>query len=358
MRQPCGLCYEFFGGIRWTPVAGTFHIELLEDHIMAFSAPGRRRRFSPQFVDLEARRLLAAAATCIGQVGVDLVGSDASPGPDGIQDLELQLSGLSGTPSEITVQAPGGFAWATQPDPAGSALAEYFPSSVSGQGDLYINPQVKSDEVPDGAALPLGGSTGSLIQLANGMTLTITISYQNQSTLDVTTVAVSNLVSATDPMPAVKTPADVVGTFQVNDDGQDGTGLSYEQGFVHLVVTAPSGFSFNSANFSQVLWQLSDPVGTVWDSTNNSLLHQHIYATLRANTDNVVDIYFPPVRDEAPAAGSTTPTMLLQVSIPNNSTVYVTPFMGADWSLERSPMRSMRSRLRLRRPPKPSCAAT
>ena len=82
-----------------------------------------------------------------------------------------------------------------------------------------------------------------------------------------------------------------------------------------------------------MLWQLSDPVGISWDSTNNSLGHNHIYATLRANTDNVVDLYFPPVRDEAPAAGSTTPTMLLQVSIPNDNNVYATPFMGADWSI-------------------------
>ena len=47
--------------------------------------------------------------------------------------------------SQIVVQAPGGFEWATEPDPTGAALAEYFPSSTSGQGDLYINPQVKSD---------------------------------------------------------------------------------------------------------------------------------------------------------------------------------------------------------------------
>ena len=134
-------------------------------------------------------RLLAAVATCLGQDGVDLVGPDASQGPDGIQDLDLQLSGLSGTAGEIIVQAPGGFEWATEPDPAGAALAEYFPSATAGQGDLYINPQVKSDLGTSGQPLPLGGSTGSLIQLANGMTLTITINYQNQATPDVTTVA-------------------------------------------------------------------------------------------------------------------------------------------------------------------------
>ncbi len=276
---------------------------------------------------------MTAAVTCLGQDGVDLVGPNASQGPDGIQDLDLHLSNLTAAVSQIQVEAPGGFEWATEPDPTGAALAEYFPSSTAGQGDLYLNPEVNSDEGPHGSALPLGGSTGSLIQLVNGMTLTVTIDYQTQASPDVVNVVVSNLISATDPMPAVPTPANIVGTFQVTDDGQDGIGQPYEQGFVHLVVTAPAGVVFDSATFSQVLWQISDPVGTFWDSTTNSLGHEHIYATLEADSDNVVDLYFPPVRDEAPAAGSTTPTMLLQVSIPDDSNVYATPFMGADWSL-------------------------
>ena len=95
-------------------------------------------------------------------------------------------------------------------------------------------------------------------------------------------------------MPAVPTPGNVVGTFQVTDLGQDGTGQNYEQGFVHLVATAPSGVVFNSATFSQVLWQISDQAGIDWDSTSGSVDHSHIYASLRANTDNIVDLYFPP----------------------------------------------------------------
>ena len=84
---------------------------------MAFSAPGRRRRYFPQITHLEARSLLAAVVTCLGQDGHDLVGPDASQGSDGIQDLHLQLSGLAAAVSQIVVQAPGGFEWATEPDP-------------------------------------------------------------------------------------------------------------------------------------------------------------------------------------------------------------------------------------------------
>ncbi len=143
-----------------------------------------------------------------------------------------------------------------------------------------------------------------MIQLTNGVPLTVTIDYQGQTTADVVTVPVSNLVSATDPMPATPVPGNVIGSFQVTDDGQDGTGTSYEQGFVHLVVTAPSGVTFDSSTFSQVAWGLSDVAGLAWDSTSATLGHNHVYATLRSNSTNVVDLYFPPLRDEAPPSGS------------------------------------------------------
>ena len=66
------------------------------------------------------------------------------------------------------------------------------------------------------------------------------------------------------------------------------------------MVTAPTGVAFTSATLSQVVWELSDQAGLYWDSTSATLAHNHIYATLRPGTDNVVDLYFPPERDEAP----------------------------------------------------------
>ncbi len=302
----------------------------------------RRRRLIPEVRALESRRLLSAVVTCPGQDGHDIVGPDASQGSDGIQDLHLQLTDLSGSVSAISIQAPSGFEWATEPDPTGAALAEYFPSATSGQGDLYINPQVKSDVSPTGGSLPLGGSTGGLIGLTNGTPLTVTIDYQGSSTPDVLTVPVSNLVSATDPMPATPVPANVLGTFQVQDLGQDGTGQSYEQGFVHLVVTAPSGVTFNPATFGQVTWTLSDKFSTEWDSTSSSLGHNHIDATLRSGSSNTVDLYFPPDGNDASAGGSSVPTMLLQVTLPGSSQVYATPFAGtnAKLSLMTEPLNS------------------
>ena len=80
------------------------------------------------------------------------------PKVNGIQDLNLQLSGLAATVSQIVVQAADGFEWATEPfpTPPGPRTAKFFPSATSGQGDLYINPQVKSDLATLGTKLPLG----------------------------------------------------------------------------------------------------------------------------------------------------------------------------------------------------------
>ena len=192
-------------------------------------------------------------------------------------------------------------------------------------------PKSKSNLPPPGGSLPLGGSTGGLIGL------TVSVTYQGQSIPDTWTGTLTNLTSATDAMPEPATPANVVSTFSVQSDGQDGTGQTYEAGFVHLVVTAPGG-AFNAgnfaANFANVVWQLSDNGGIAWDSTPNTLAHNHIYANLEANTSPPrVDLYFPPVRSEAAVNGSTAPTMTLQVSVPNDPNVYVSPFAGAAWDL-------------------------
>ena len=293
----------------------------------------RRYRFLPEALALEGRRLLTATVTCIGQDGHDLVGPDASQGPDGIQDLHMQLANLSGAVSSISIQAPGGFEWATEPDPTGAALAEYFASSTPDQGDLYINPQVKSDLPPAGGTLPLGGSTGSLVQLSNGTSLTVTIDYQGQSTADVVTVPVSGMVSATNPMPATPIPSNVSSLFRVTDDGQDGTGPSYDRGFVHLVVTATGGVTFSSATFGQIIWGLNDSSSYEWDSTASTVGHNHIDATLRNGSSTVADLYYPPEGNEAPPIGSTSPTMLLQVTLPGTSQVYATGFVGTPVNL-------------------------
>ena len=81
-----------------------------------------------------------------------------------------------------------------------------------------------------------------------------------------------------------------------------------------------------------MLWALSDQAGLEWDSSAATLGHNHVYASLRPGTDNVVDLYFPPARDEAPASGSTSPDMMLTAAVPGSSQVYAIRFVGGDWS--------------------------
>ncbi|MBV8230004.1 MAG: hypothetical protein JO329_08475 [Planctomycetaceae bacterium] len=123
---------------------------------------------------------MTVAVTWIGQDGVDLVGTDASVGPDGVQDIHVQLSQLTGgTPRSILVQGPKGFQWAYGPNLTGAANAEFFfppnqPADRS-QGDLYLNPTIRSDLDQNGN--PLGSSTGALVTLQNNDPLNLTVTY-------------------------------------------------------------------------------------------------------------------------------------------------------------------------------------
>ena len=94
-------------------------------------------------------------------------------------------------------------------------------------------------------------------------------------------------------------------------------------------MTAPSGVVFNSATFGQVLWQLSDPAGIDWDSTSASMGHNHIYASLRAGYRQHRGPLFPAGTRRGPGRRLDRADMLLQVSLPDNSTRLCTPFMGA-----------------------------
>ena len=76
---------------------------------MKFFAPRRRRRFRPEIISLENRNLLTAVVTCLGQDGHDLVGPDASPGSDGIEDLHFQITGLSAPVEADRRPGTGGF---------------------------------------------------------------------------------------------------------------------------------------------------------------------------------------------------------------------------------------------------------
>ena len=168
------------------------------------------------------------------------------------------------------------------------------------------------------------------------MTLTVTIRYQGRTTPDVVTRAgrqpgLRDRSHARD----ADVPANVVGTFQVTDHGQDGTGQSYEQGFVHLVVTAPSGVTFNSRDLQPGhLGSSATRSGITGTARTPPWARPHLRDACGRVPSNVVDLYFPPVRRRgAGRAARTRPRCCCRCRC--RATTRSTPrrSSGADWNL-------------------------
>ena len=280
----------------------------------------RRRNYRPTLVQLESRRLLTVAVTWIGQDGVDLVGTDASVGPDGVQDIHVQLSQLTGgTPRSILVQGPKGFQWAYGPNLTGAANAEFF-----APGDFYLNPTIRSNLDQNGN--PLGSSTGALVTLHNGNCLNLMVTYQDGST-DTGSVTVANLASPPLPMSKPATPANVVSSdFAVSNYGQDNTG---PQGDVHLRVTGLTGRVISTAT-------LSDQAGAYWAYPDPTAQHS-LWPVQEAPDNQSADLYFAPVRDETVSIPgvSTNSDMILRLTFNNDTRQHVTQFAGGSWDPSR-----------------------
>jgi hypothetical protein len=149
---------------------------------MISNDPRRRRSLIPSADLLESRRLLSFLVTSYGQGApqYDLAGPDASQGNGGIVNIHLALSGLSHADwSYITVQGPTGFKWEGAPnpnspaDPAGYssangyAFAEWIPNSANPEnGDLFIDPEVRSDLPPPVNLGNIAGSSTTYVNVA------------------------------------------------------------------------------------------------------------------------------------------------------------------------------------------------
>ncbi len=103
----------------------------------------RRRAFAPSLTVLEPRRLLALAATWLGQDGSDFAGTEGlinPQRPNDYQDIHLHLTGLSGAAvARVTVTKAGGQLWAWGPNAPENAV--YRPDAAHpGSGDFYMEP--------------------------------------------------------------------------------------------------------------------------------------------------------------------------------------------------------------------------
>ena len=323
-------------------LSGTGHRESSKSCHDAHRHTGGAGASSRDSLELEDRRLLTATVICLGQDGQDLVGPDASQGPDGIQDLHLQLSNLSGAVASIAIQAPGGFEWATEPDPTGAALAEYFASSTAGPGGPLHQPGGQERPAPAGRHAAARGLDGQLDPTDQRR------AADRDDRLSGPEHARRRDRAGLEPGLRHRSHA---------RDARPGECHRHVPGHrrrpgrhrpvLRAGVRAPGRDRAERRHVRQQRRSARSPGVSAtwrdshWDSTNATLGHNHIYATLRSNSSNVVDLYFPPARDEAPPSGSSAPTMLLQVGLPGSSQVYATRVRGC--GLEPGPIDRRRS---------------
>jgi hypothetical protein len=210
------------------------------------------------------------------QNGQDFVGTGPDVGPDGFQDLDLRLTGLSPTVgiTSLVVAGPAGPTWAFGSNPGGLSNASLIrnPSDPT-QGDLYIQP------------------TGDL----QGQKLTLSLSYDtgksDSASYVVTTSTPGNL-----PMPAPPTLPSVRTGANAQWLGQDGLNLT-GAGDVHLGVSGlPAGRTVVAAT-------LNDSVGALWAFASSAAGSYYIdpYTPnlgFRAGSNGTADVTFQPIRDE------------------------------------------------------------
>lgn len=223
----------------------------------------------------------SVAAQWVGQNGTDVTGPGPDVGPDGIQDVEVDLSNLSTTSGSITainVTSPSGTSWSygTNPQLAWNAEFAANPADAT-QGRLWIAPA---------AGL-------------QGQTLTVSVAYANGKTDQTTLVAGASNPNLTVPPPA---PVSVNwGTIAASWVGQDGLNL-VGPGDVHLSLTG-----LNPAR-TVVSATLSDGEAGDWIYESNGTAAAAVDPSAlplgfaRSATDPTrADLTFPPIRDETGA---------------------------------------------------------
>jgi hypothetical protein len=280
----------------------------------------------PSVLELESRRLLSLGYNYLGYTGVDLTGPTAAPGPDGTQDLHIQITGLSilnpNSPNPtvepinaVTITGPPGFTWTygdppsapnnpNQEDGPGIQVLLTNLDTGTGDADIYFSPVVQQ----------IGG-TGTITDVPvpdtydNAPTVLNVSVYYNQSNQPYTFSIQSGAPFSFSPAPTDSTPImptlayATYATFQ----GQSATtGLASIQ-----IADLPA-----SSTLTNVV--LSDVAGLEWGVGQSYARGELGISVTSSQNDTVQTIYFPPYRDEAGT------TMTLTYQLTGSSTEYVT----------------------------------
>ncbi len=246
----------------------------------------------------------------IGQDGRDLVGPTAAVGPDGFQDVHLNLTNLSqGTAVNlVTITASGGESWASGMNPAGLGNAELIVNaSDPTRADLYIQP---------------------LVDLA-GQTLTATISYANGKTDTATVVAGHDNPTLAEPIsaPALPTMTTSPTAQWIGQDGQDLVG----PGAARITLSGlPAGRTvvgviLSDQERADFVYHTSPNPSFYVDPNANPLAFQ-------SSGPTSADLSFPPDRNEAGA------TLTIRLIYDDGTTALAQVVAGATDPGLRAPM--------------------
>jgi hypothetical protein len=254
-----------------------FHILVKYDDDRAVEADFRSRKASASLRMPGA----AVAALWIGQDGQDWTGAGPSVGPDGIQDVRLELTGLSTkVPLKwLRIDAPGGAHWEFGTNPQLAASAELVRNvDDRSRGDLYLEP--KSD---------LKGERLKLTLLYDD--------YYDNKIFDTTTV-LAGRSNPKLPMPALPLPKLLERKMTAKWLGQDHQGPG-GPGDVHVVISGVPGTSTIKGAV------LSDSVQGAWIYRGSDRLRlpadplaEPLLVSIRPDQKSL-DLFFAPCRDEA-----------------------------------------------------------
>jgi hypothetical protein len=229
----------------------------------------RRRSFRPGVGALEARCLLTgASAIWLGQDGHDLVGPSSTPGPDGIQDIDIELEGL---PTNLSI---------VKADIVGAGGGEWTYNGISGAWAAALV------QIP-------GGSTADLYfepyQVETGRSFSITLTYSDGSTAQV------SLQGGT-ANPNLWMPGFGVTATWIGQDGQDWTGNGPDVGpdGIQDIHVALSNLATNVAITSVTV---SDALGDTWQSGLDPGPFWNAEVIPNASDPTRADLFFNPDRD-------------------------------------------------------------
>ncbi len=227
------------------------------------------RSLRPVVDPLETRRLLdgGLAGTWLGQDGHDLVGPSSQPGPDGIQDIHIALTGLASghtvTSALVTGLGGGAFQFGGITHDWAAAFVRSGPTTA----DVYIEPY----------------------QVETGRSWTVTLNYDDGST------AAADLAGGTAD-PHLRLVQTTLGVTWDGQDGHDLTGPSAAVGpdgvqDVHLVLNGlRNGLDVQSVRVDGV-------PGISWQYGLNRQAVANAEFVRADNMSTQADLYFSPDRD-------------------------------------------------------------